>query len=223
MCHHKRVTATYVGMVVKCSNVVECACFLVCVLCQPVHHQASLYIWYISLEIFYNFLFLLFLNYCSSQPVQLYPPLIPHISDFCHCKNCAMPPTHLRLMRQLAVNASSYPSTCTDEWRPTVSTVGLPSEKAQMLSRSHAQNEAQIDDPKRISWLLVAIQNATRIALRRQAPCKKKAILTFDCFRFATLYQLLHGTITTADWGRLYKLLYVLLDASMCSPAMISP
>ena len=68
-----------------------------------------------------------------------------------------MPPMHLRLMRQLAVNARSYPSMCTDEWRPTVSTVGLLSKIAQMLSRSHAQNEAQIDHPKRISWLLVAI------------------------------------------------------------------
>ena len=28
---------------------------------------------------------------------------------------------------------------------------------------------------------------------------------------------------TTADWGRLYKLLDVLLDTSICSLAMISP
>ena len=33
----------------------------------------------------------------------------------------------------------------TDEWCPTVSTVGLPSKKVQVLSHSHAQNEAQID------------------------------------------------------------------------------
>ena len=30
-------------------------------------------------------------------------------------------------------------------------------------------------------------------------------------------------TIATADWGRLYKLLYVLLDTSICSPVMKSP
>ena len=31
-----------------------------------------------------------------------------------------------------------------------------------------------------------------------------ETILGFDCFRFATLKQLLHIAITTADWGRLY-------------------
>ena len=40
-------------------------------------------------------------------------------------------------------------------------------------------------------------------------------ILIFDCFRFATLKQLLHIAIITADWGRLYNLLDVLLDASI--------
>ena len=64
-------------------------------------------------------------------------------------------------MCQLAVNASSYPHMCTDEWHPTVSTVGFPSKKVQVLSHSHTQNEAQIDHPKRISWLLVAVWNTT--------------------------------------------------------------
>ena len=32
----------------------------------------------------------------------------------------------------------------------------------------------------------------------------------------------IHIAITTADWGRLYKLLDVLLDASICSLVMIS-
>ena len=41
----------------------------------------------------------------------------------------------------------------------------------------------------------------------------------FDHFRFATLKQLLHIAITTADWGRLYKLLYVVLDASILFPS----
>ena len=43
---------------------------------------------------------------------------------------------------------------------------------------------------------------------------KKKTVLTFDRFRFATLKWLLHIAITTADWGRLYKLFDV-LDASI--------
>ena len=50
-----------------------------------------------------------------------------------------------------------------------------------------------------------------------------EAFLSFDCFRFATLKKLLHIAITTAGWGRLYKMHYVLLDASICSPAMILP
>ena len=68
-----------------------------------------------------------------------------------------MLPAHLWLMHQLVVNASTYPSTCTDKWLPTVSPLSLPSEKVQVLSCSHAQNKAPIDHPQRISWLLVAI------------------------------------------------------------------
>ena len=33
------------------------------------------------------------------------------------------------------------------------------------------------------------------------------SILILDCFRFATLKQLLHIAVITADWGSLYKLL----------------
>ena len=74
----------------------------------------------------------------------------------------------LELMHQLAVDASSYPSMCTDERLPTVSAVcplGVPRKKGQGRSRCHAQNEAQTDHPQRISWLLVAVLNATRIAI----------------------------------------------------------
>ena len=72
-CANQCVTAIYLR---KCRNVVECA-FLVCALCQPVRHP---YTWQISfLEIFYNFLFLLFLNYCSSQPVAPSTPNSLHL------------------------------------------------------------------------------------------------------------------------------------------------
>ena len=37
-------------------------------------------------------------------------------------------------------------------------------------------------------------------------------------FKIATI----HIAITAADWSRLYKLLYVVLDASICSLVMIS-
>ena len=36
----------------------------------------------------------------------------------------------------------------------------------------------------------------------------------------AVLNETLHIAITTVDWGRLYKLLYVLSDARICSMAM---
>ena len=71
-----------------------------------------------------------------------------------------------------AVDASSYPSMCTDEWLPTVSAVcplGVPRKKGQGRSRCHAQNEAQTDHPQRISWLLVAVLNATHISGARLA------------------------------------------------------
>ena len=72
------------------------------------------------------------------------------------------------MMRQLAINVSSYPSTCTDEWLPTVSTVGLPSKKAQVLSQSHAQIEAQIDHPREFPgyWWLFRMQHVSRYGAR---------------------------------------------------------
>ena len=54
-----------------------------------------------------------------------------------------MPPTHLRLMR--------HSSTCTNEWRPTASTLcplGLTRKKAHEVSQSYAQKEAQNDHPR---------------------------------------------------------------------------
>ena len=39
-------------------------------------------------------------------------------------------------------------------------------------------------------------------------------------FQVCHFKKLIHIAITTADWGRLYKLLDVLLDASICSLAM---
>ena len=44
----------------------------------------------------------------------------------------------------------------------------------------------------------------------------------FQLFQVCHFKLILHIAITTADWGRLYKLLGVLLDASICSPVMIS-
>ena len=66
----------------------------------------------------------------------------------CFNKNCnAVLPMHLQLM--------CHPSkACTDEWRPTVSTLcpfSLPCRKAQEVGRNYAQNKAQMNHPQRIS------------------------------------------------------------------------
>ena len=45
--------------------------------------------------------------------------------------------------------------------------LSLPRKIAQAVSPSYAQSKAQINYPKRILWLLVAVSNATHIALRR--------------------------------------------------------
>ena len=180
---HKQVCHCYLYRdgCVKCSNVVEYA-LLDCALCHSVPPSSHPYIWKVFFEIFDDFLFLLFLSYCSKLPwtsSSIHPFPTSLISERNLCKNylvhaskiCyAMPPTHMQLMRQLAVNASSYPSMCTNKWRPTASThwlLSLPCKKLQEWGWSYAQNEAQKNHPQRISWLLVAFLNATPIALRR--------------------------------------------------------
>ena len=50
----------------------------------------------------------------------------------------------------------------------------LPCKKAQEVSHSYTQSEAQMDYLQRISWLSVAISNATRFALRCYAGWRKK-------------------------------------------------
>ena len=64
---------------------------------------------------------------------------------------------HLRLMRQLVIDVSSYPSTCTNKWLPTVSIVcclSLPRKKKSLeWGCSYAWNEAQKAHPQIISWL----------------------------------------------------------------------
>ena len=83
-------------------------------------------------------------------------------------------------------------------------------ESASSISPSYTQSKAQMKHPQRISWLVVAVSNATRIALQRyrlaeEERKKETTILTLDCFRLPLLKQLLHIAITTADWGRLYS------------------
>ena len=105
---------------------------LVCVLCQPVHIHALRHP-YIS----YRFLFRnLFMETC-----------------FCYG---AVPPTRLRLMmmchpRTTVASNSQY----------TLPPQSSPQERGGDNSPSYAQSKAQMNHPQRISWLLVAISNAT--------------------------------------------------------------
>ena len=101
---------------------------------------------------------------------------------------------------------------------PTIDT------KALVLCRRYAQNKVQKHHSQRIPWLLVAISNTTldfsHYSARLVEERKKKerwTILIFGRFRFAPLKWLLYVAITTVDWGKPFKLLWVLLDASICS------
>ena len=64
-----------------------------------------------------------------------------------------------------------------------------------------------------------------RLAKERRKKEDEQFCMTFELtfrvchFKIVTI----HVVITTADWGKFYKLFCVLLDASICSPAMISP
>ena len=62
------------------------------------------------------------------------------------------------------------------------------------------------------------MQHLSRYSARLVEERRGWTILIFDRFRFATLKQLLRIDVAIADWGRLYKLLYKVLDASICSP-----
>ena len=70
-------------------------------------------------------------------------------------------------------------------------------------------------------WWLFWMQHLSHYSARLIEE-RRWTMLIFDRFRFATLKWLLHIAIATADWVRLYKLLYVVLDASICSPAIIA-
>ena len=144
-----------------------------------------------------------------------------------------MSPTCLRLMRILAR---------VHRWTVSYSQYTLP---PQSFLQESTGGKSQLH-LKQLKWTIprefpdywwlfqmlhVLYYGARLVEERRKKERKKKrkkerrrwTILTFDRFRFATLKLLLHIAITTADWGKLYKPLDVLLDMSISSLAMLSP
>ena len=115
-----------------------------------------------------------------------------------------------------------HPHTCTDKWRPTASTLCPHDRKALELCHSYTQNKAQKHHPQRIPgyWWLFQTQHLSHYSARL---VEEKKMNNSDFCPF----QVCHFRIVTTHCyyycNRLYKLLYVVLDASICSPAMISP
>ena len=99
----------------------------------------------------------------------------------------------------------------------------VPPEKRWSYVAVTLNTKCEMHNPREFPsyWWLFQMQHLSRYSARL-AEERRWTILIFNRFRFATLKQLLHIAITTVDWGRLYKLLYVVLDISICSPAMIS-
>ena len=103
----------------------------------------------------------------------------------------------------------------------------LPHKKAQEVSHIYAQNKAQKDQPWRISWQLVAISNEThklhngaRLQLAKERRKERKKERKEGEQLWVLVYHFINSCYT-ADWGRLYKLLYILLDVSICSLVII--
>ena len=72
----------------------------------------------------------------------------------------AVPPTHLQLMRHLCTCAFILTNASNSQY------LSLPRKKAQAVKSRYAQSKAQKAHPQIILWPLVAVSNATCIALR---------------------------------------------------------
>ena len=77
------------------------------------------------------------------------------------------------------VHVSFYPSTCTTEWLPTISTVcplGLPPthKKKQVVTRIHAQNKTQMGHLQRISRLFVAKEEGRKRKKKEEEEGRRK-------------------------------------------------
>ena len=110
---------------------------------------------------------------------------------------------HLWLMWQIVVNASSYPSMCTNKWCPTASTLcplSLPCKNHRSAcGHSHAQNEVQKDHGGFFECNAYCV-----MALGWLKKERRRTILIFDRFRLVILEQVSDTNTVTVDWGSLY-------------------
>ena len=95
---------------------------------------------------------------CTLSASASIHPAVPIFGKF--------PVPALFLLQATAHALAVDPSTCPDEWRPTASTFYPNDQKGLELCHSYAQNQVQNAHSKRISWLLVAVSNATLIVLQ---------------------------------------------------------
>ena len=112
----------------------------------------------------------------------------------CSKNNCyPVLPTHLQLMCHL--------STCTDGWRQTTSTLSPHSSQQTNTSGKLQLRSKQLTIPKQFSdyWWLFRMQHVSWCGAR----------LAEEQTRKKEEYEQFCISVTTADWGRLYKLFCV--------------
>ena len=137
---------------------------------------------YISFMIFLNFLFLLFLLCATAHALEVDVSSVHMHHD----------KWHLTVPVHTAPSIKSAGATCV-----TV-TCTLNTKFEMHTSREFPGY-----------WWLFRMRNLLRNGARLAEERRRWTILIFNHFRFATLKQLLHTAITTADWCRLYELLYM--------------
>ena len=100
----------------------------------------------------------------------------------------------------------------------------LSSQKVQAVSASYAQSKLKWAIPREFpDYFEYCTYHTTALGWLKNWTKKESANSDFRPFQ-ACHFKIVtvHIAITTADWARLYKLLYVLLDVRICFLATIS-
>ena len=152
------------------------------------------------LEIFLNFLFLLFLLRGAAHALA-----VDVSSAHMHWQNGVQQLVH---------------SVLTIEKRWSYVAVNLCSK--QSAKPPSPENSLATGGCFECNTFLVMVLDWLKKERMKERKKERWTILIFGHFRFAPLKLLLYIAITTIDWNKPLKLLSVFLDASICSSAMIS-